>query len=305
MTGTAYFLAVVVLAAVVYLVTRRLRQQPGAPLAGALPALRRGASLTSADAITRIARAVRFEAIGQAVAVSPYVAVSVPTHLYEVWESRMDSVAAAVAEQVNKRGAAHAARSGGRWQPVRADGLHYFLTEGEFRVETSFDKGRMAAGGSLGEHGEAAFQTAAHRSFAYGRDPQRWSEPGLRGPAPTRQPVQATNLAQPLHAVTLTIGGQPAGRLTLTADRATALVGRGLDCDLVVPDTEALRLVSTQHLRVTARGGHVEVTDMSSNGSYRSSGARLPRDTPVPAHDGEALLLGAAHSQVAVTVTRA
>lgn len=72
---------------------------------------------------------------------------------------------------------------------------------------------------------------------------------------------------------------------------AGGVIGRGEDCDWVIPDSD--RLLSKRHARVSFQGGAFFLTDISGNGvSHRRSGARLPRGEPVPIKDGDTYVMG-------------
>jgi type VI secretion system protein ImpI len=72
---------------------------------------------------------------------------------------------------------------------------------------------------------------------------------------------------------------------------AGGVIGRGEDCDWVIPDSE--RLLSKRHARVSFQGGMFSLTDISGNGiSHRRNGARLPKGEPVPIKDGDIYVMG-------------
>jgi type VI secretion system protein ImpI len=72
---------------------------------------------------------------------------------------------------------------------------------------------------------------------------------------------------------------------------AGGVIGRGEECDWVIPDSE--RLLSKRHARVSFQGGAFFLTDISGNGiSHRRNGARLPKGEPVPIKDGDIYVMG-------------
>jgi type VI secretion system protein ImpI len=72
---------------------------------------------------------------------------------------------------------------------------------------------------------------------------------------------------------------------------AGGVIGRGEECDWVIPDSE--RLLSKRHARVSFQGGAFFLTDISGNGiSHRRNGARLPKGEPVPIRDGDIYVMG-------------
>lgn len=74
-------------------------------------------------------------------------------------------------------------------------------------------------------------------------------------------------------------------------DRGELTIGRGLDCDWVLPDPE--RLVSSRHCVVQFRDGSYYLTDTSTNGvTLEHSGLRLRRGNSERLQDGELIRLG-------------
>lgn len=82
-------------------------------------------------------------------------------------------------------------------------------------------------------------------------------------------------------------------------DRGELSIGRGLDCDWVLPDPE--RLVSSRHCVVQFRDGSYYLTDTSTNGvTLERSGVRLRRGNSELLQDGELVRLGNYEIQVRV-----
>lgn len=76
-----------------------------------------------------------------------------------------------------------------------------------------------------------------------------------------------------------------------TFKQAGGVIGRGADCDWIIPDSN--RYLSNHHAIVSYRDGKFFLTDRSSNGVVDAhTGARLPKDSPVPIEDGSTYLLG-------------
>ncbi|MBC3363630.1 type VI secretion system-associated FHA domain protein TagH [Pseudomonas sp. SWRI154] len=72
---------------------------------------------------------------------------------------------------------------------------------------------------------------------------------------------------------------------------AGGVIGRGEDCDWVIPDSE--RLLSKRHAQVSFREGMFFLTDTSGNGiSNRENGVRLPRGEPIRIKDGDVYIMG-------------
>jgi type VI secretion system protein ImpI len=72
---------------------------------------------------------------------------------------------------------------------------------------------------------------------------------------------------------------------------AGGVIGRGEDCDWIIPDCE--RLLSKRHARVSFEAGMFFLTDTSGNGvSHHKSGMRLPKGQPVRIEDGDVYLMG-------------
>lgn len=72
---------------------------------------------------------------------------------------------------------------------------------------------------------------------------------------------------------------------------AGGVIGRGEDCDWIIPDRE--RLLSKRHARVSFEAGMFFLTDTSGNGvSHHKSGMRLPKGQPVRIEDGDVYLMG-------------
>ncbi|MBT2337563.1 MULTISPECIES: type VI secretion system-associated FHA domain protein TagH [Pseudomonas] len=72
---------------------------------------------------------------------------------------------------------------------------------------------------------------------------------------------------------------------------AGGVIGRGEDCDWVIPDRQ--RLLSKHHAQVSSREGVFFLTDISGNGTtHRQSGMRLPKGKPVRIQDADAYILG-------------
>lgn len=302
MTGTAYLLgvaAIAFVAALFFVPSLRARVlgyvgKPGA----LLPSMAAPRALTSDRAVRLVADAVRFERIGGLVEVSPYLAVSVPAELYVIWKTRMDAVADAVAQRVNERGARYAQRHRARWRRLGRGDLHYFLTEGDFRVEAAFTKDRIAAGGALGEHGEAGFQVGVAQTFTFGADPGRWAGGAQGGVART----EAVPAAAPRYVLRLRDGGRLLASVPVPFGGLT--VGRDQACGVVVPDEPAYRFVSARHAQVGVDGGAVHLTDTSSNGTFRS-GVRLGKGARTALPLGAEVALGSADSMLVFRVEEA
>jgi len=76
-----------------------------------------------------------------------------------------------------------------------------------------------------------------------------------------------------------------------TFKQAGGLIGRGEDCDWVIPDSN--RHVSNHHAVVSFRDGAFFLTDTSSNGTLASeNGARLPKGEPQRIEQGSRFTLG-------------
>lgn len=76
-----------------------------------------------------------------------------------------------------------------------------------------------------------------------------------------------------------------------TFKTAGGVIGRGVDCDWIIPDSN--RHLSNRHAIVSYRDGMFFMTDTSSNGVVSAStGARLPKGEPVRIEHGSAYLLG-------------
>lgn len=76
-----------------------------------------------------------------------------------------------------------------------------------------------------------------------------------------------------------------------TFKQAGGIIGRGEDCDWVIPDRK--RIVSNRHAEVSYRDGAFYITDTSSNGTQlKESGANLPRGNPVRIEHGETFCMG-------------
>jgi type VI secretion system protein ImpI len=72
---------------------------------------------------------------------------------------------------------------------------------------------------------------------------------------------------------------------------AGGVIGRGDDCDWVIPDRQ--RLLSKRHAQVSFAEGAFFLTDTSGNGTtHRESGRRLPRGAPVRIQDGGIYIMG-------------
>ncbi|MCJ8205745.1 type VI secretion system-associated FHA domain protein TagH [Pseudomonas sp. RGM2987] len=72
---------------------------------------------------------------------------------------------------------------------------------------------------------------------------------------------------------------------------AGGVIGRGEDCDWVIPDRR--RLLSKRHAVVSYREEAFFLTDTSGNGTtHRASGARLAKGEPVRIQDGDAYIMG-------------
>lgn len=73
--------------------------------------------------------------------------------------------------------------------------------------------------------------------------------------------------------------------------RLGGLIGRGDDCDWVIPDPE--RLLSTRHALVRYEAGRFFIVDISTNGIYLNQDELpLTRELPVALHQGDCLQLG-------------
>src|ERR1700752_1817892 len=82
--------------------------------------------------------------------------------------------------------------------------------------------------------------------------------------------------------------GPPARRIEV-ADHLT--IGRGADNDLVLPAPD--RHLSKNHCTIAFDGVGYTITDTSTNGVFlNNSPERLPRGTPMPLGEGNALRLG-------------
>lgn len=69
------------------------------------------------------------------------------------------------------------------------------------------------------------------------------------------------------------------------------VLGRGEDCDWVIPDRQ--RLLSKRHAQIHWREGAFFLTDTSGNGvTLRETGARLPKGEPVRIRDRDVYLMG-------------
>ncbi|EJK99120.1 MULTISPECIES: type VI secretion system-associated FHA domain protein TagH [Pseudomonas] len=82
-----------------------------------------------------------------------------------------------------------------------------------------------------------------------------------------------------------------AQRCKKTFGPAGGVIGRGEDCDWIIPDRQ--RLLSKRHAQVSFQEGAFFLTDTSGNGTtHRESGRRLPSDAPVRIQDGDAYIMG-------------
>ena len=76
-----------------------------------------------------------------------------------------------------------------------------------------------------------------------------------------------------------------------TFKQAGGVIGRGRDCDWVIPDRK--RLLSNRHATISYREGIFFLTDTSSNGIHdNSSGKRLRKGEPVRIDHGNVYVLG-------------
>jgi type VI secretion system protein ImpI len=76
-----------------------------------------------------------------------------------------------------------------------------------------------------------------------------------------------------------------------TFKQAGGVIGRGEDCDWIIPDRK--RHLSNHHAIVSYREGSFFLTDTSSNGVQDgSSGARLHKGEPVRIEHGSTYILG-------------
>ncbi|RQO47685.1 type VI secretion system-associated FHA domain protein [Pseudomonas sp. KBW05] len=86
-------------------------------------------------------------------------------------------------------------------------------------------------------------------------------------------------------------GGQAAPSAHKVFAGDGGVIGRGSDCDWVLPD--ASRVLSSHHGLVSYRDGRYFLTDISSNGiGVAGSAERLRRGQPWPIHDGNVFELG-------------
>lgn len=84
---------------------------------------------------------------------------------------------------------------------------------------------------------------------------------------------------------------------------AGGVIGRGSDCDWVLPD--ASRVLSSHHGLVSYRDGRYFLTDISSNGiGVAGSAERLRRGQPWPIHDGNVFELGPLALRARLTAPR-
>ena len=72
--------------------------------------------------------------------------------------------------------------------------------------------------------------------------------------------------------------------LRFTLDSARTVLGRGENCDVVIPDPE----VSRQHVALTLEGGECTLEDLSGKGTVVSG----KKETRAPLPDGADLTLG-------------
>lgn len=86
------------------------------------------------------------------------------------------------------------------------------------------------------------------------------------------------------------VGGFAAGR-SFEVGRFPAVLGRGDDADLTLPDDPSEPTLSRRHLRVSVSSGRLQVEDLSTNGTTRA-GKLLPAAQPVLLEDREELVLG-------------
>ncbi len=83
----------------------------------------------------------------------------------------------------------------------------------------------------------------------------------------------------------------PAEQCQKTFRQAGGVIGRGADCDWVIPDRN--RHVSHHHITISYRDGGFYLTDTSSNGVLSGeSRARLPKGQAVPIEHGSLYVLG-------------
>jgi type VI secretion system protein ImpI len=83
----------------------------------------------------------------------------------------------------------------------------------------------------------------------------------------------------------------PAQLCQKTFTQAGGLIGRGSECDWVVPDRK--RHLSNRHASITCRDGAFFLTDISRNGiQHGGSGARLHKGEPVRIEHGSVYVLG-------------
>lgn len=83
----------------------------------------------------------------------------------------------------------------------------------------------------------------------------------------------------------------PAELQQKTFKQAGGIIGRGEDCDWVIPDCK--RHLSNHHALISCRDGTFFLTDTSSNGIQDcASGARLQKGAPVRIEHGSVYLLG-------------
>lgn len=295
MTGTAYFVAVIVLLGM-YLVWRYpdLRAR-AVNLIEALGPLRRiryesSRELNTEGAVTKIAESVRFERIDDLVEFSRYLAVVVPPDLFEIWDTNMDKVASAVAKKVNVRGTKYAQRHRAKWRTIAPNELHYFISVGNFQVAASFVKSRSSATAEVFDSdGRAEFQAETYgmigRTRVYGIDPLQWED-------------DRTEHAPSAVAIRVVHAERDVCEMQLPSSEDPVTIGRDRRCDLVIPDKPELGGVSSRHMTVERVSGGVKVIDSSTNGTYRSDGHRLTIGRPTIMAPDEYLFLGHPRSGV-------
>ncbi|KXP00705.1 hypothetical protein AXK61_14470 [Tsukamurella pseudospumae] len=74
--------------------------------------------------------------------------------------------------------------------------------------------------------------------------------------------------------------------------------------DIVVPDDAEFRAVSSRHVLVECTSDDVYLTDVSTNGTFRASGARLTKRERTKIAPGENIFLGAASGSPMIRVER-